>query len=68
MIAPVAVTCGDPAGIGPDLVLQLPQHLPDTAMVALGDISVLSERARQLGQDVALHPWQPGHTLPTQGL
>lgn len=68
MIAPVAVTCGDPAGIGPDLVLQLPQRFPDAPLVALGDRVVLEARARQLGLKVSLHDWQPGAALPHQGL
>ncbi|MCC1496629.1 4-hydroxythreonine-4-phosphate dehydrogenase PdxA [Alcanivorax sp. 1008] len=64
MSTPVAVTCGDPAGIGPDLILQLQQQLPDTAMVVLGDMAVLEERARQLGLSVSLRDWQPGDPLP----
>src|SRR5690606_26642311 len=65
--APVAVTCGDPAGIGPDLVLQLPQAFPGAPLVALGDLEVLQQRATQLGSDVALVPWQPGDPAPRHG-
>ncbi|MFN3712517.1 MAG: 4-hydroxythreonine-4-phosphate dehydrogenase PdxA [Alcanivoracaceae bacterium] len=68
MIAPIAVTCGDPAGIGPDLALQLRQHVTDIPLVILGDIEVLAARARQLDLQVALSPWQPGQPLPDQGL
>lgn len=68
MIAPVAVTCGDPAGIGPDLVLQLQQHVVDTPLVILGDLAVLRSRAQQLGINALLHDWQPGDALPTQGV
>jgi 4-hydroxythreonine-4-phosphate dehydrogenase len=68
MIAPVAVTCGDPAGIGPDLVLQLQQHVPNTPLVVLGDLAVLNSRAQQLGLGTQLHNWQPGAALPQQGL
>ncbi len=57
---PLAVTTGDPAGIGPDLVLALPRALPDTPMVVLGDRDVLAERARLLGLDVAMTDWMPG--------
>ena len=59
-LAPVAVTCGDPAGIGPDLVLQLPQAFPGAPLVVLGDLDVLQARATLLGSDVARAPWQPG--------
>src|SRR5690554_5414336 len=68
MIAPVAVTCGDPAGIGPDLVLQLQQHVADTPLVILGDLAVLRSRAQQLGINALLHDWQPGDALPAQGM
>lgn len=57
---PVAITCGDPAGIGPDLVLQLPQACPGAPLVVLGDLDVLQARATLLGSDVELAPWQPG--------
>src|SRR5690606_35794177 len=63
-LAPVAVTCGDPAGIGPDLVLQLPQAFPGAPLVVLGDLDVLQARATLLGSDVALVPWQPGDPPP----
>jgi 4-hydroxythreonine-4-phosphate dehydrogenase len=68
MIAPVAVTCGDPAGIGPDLVLQLQQQVPELPLVVLGDQDVLAARAEQLGLPVTLSSWQPGEPLPEQGL
>ena len=46
---PLALTPGEPAGIGPDLVValaQLPAALP---WVAVGDAQLLRERARCLG-------------------
>lgn len=68
MIAPVAITCGDPAGIGPDLVLQLPQQVTDVPLVILGDREVLAQRARLLGVGLTLHDWQPGAPLPDSGI
>jgi 4-hydroxythreonine-4-phosphate dehydrogenase len=65
---PIAITCGDPAGIGPDLVLQLRQQLPDTPVVVLGDRETLQARARQLNQDITLADWQPGQPLPEHAL
>ncbi len=55
----LAVTMGDPAGIGPDLALmswhQRSRHrLP--AFVLYGDLDLMSERARALGLDVPLAP------------
>ena len=68
MPSPVAVTCGDPAGIGPDLVLSLADTLPGEPLVIIGDRQVLDARATQLGGKVSLHDWQPGQPLPTEGL
>lgn len=49
----LALTSGEPAGIGPDICLQaaleLQQHLPGCEVVCLGDASMLATRARQLG-------------------
>lgn len=68
MVAPIAVTSGDPAGIGPDLVLTLSQAQPGAPLVVLGDQDVLAERARQLNLNARLHHWQPGDALPGDGL
>ena len=68
MIAPVAITCGDPAGIGPDLVLQLPQQVTDVPLVILGDRQVLAQRARLLNIEITLTDWQPGEPLPNSGI
>lgn len=45
---PIVITSGEPAGIGPDIVLQYASHT-DQPSIVLGDPSVLDERARQLG-------------------
>ena len=60
---PIAITCGDPAGIGPDLVLTLPASFPDAPLVAIGDRDVLTDRASQLGLTATLSDWQPGQPL-----
>lgn len=44
---PLAVTSGEPAGIGPDLCLQLAQHA--SPLVVIGDRELLRQRAHQLG-------------------
>ncbi|MGB1220783.1 MAG: 4-hydroxythreonine-4-phosphate dehydrogenase PdxA [Alcanivoracaceae bacterium] len=66
--AATAVTVGDPAGIGPDLVLSLPGTFPGQPLVALGDRDCLQQRADQLGMAVALRDWQPGQPVPADGL
>jgi 4-hydroxythreonine-4-phosphate dehydrogenase len=44
----LAVTSGEPAGIGPDLCLQLARHESRQALVVLADKTLLQQRARQL--------------------
>ena len=62
MTAPViAVTSGEPAGIGPDICLALAQWQPQwqqasavaARLVVIGDRALLQDRARQLGVDSA---------------
>jgi len=44
----LVVTPGEPAGIGPDLCVQLAQQDLDIALVAVASVELLSERAAQL--------------------
>jgi 4-hydroxythreonine-4-phosphate dehydrogenase len=55
--APLVITSGEPAGIGPDLCLQLAQHAQ--ALVVVADRSLLQQRAAQLGLDLELHHYTP---------
>ncbi|MFH0934430.1 MAG: 4-hydroxythreonine-4-phosphate dehydrogenase PdxA [Pseudomonadota bacterium] len=57
MLQPLAITAGEPAGIGPDLCLQLAQH--DQALVVIADKALLQQRAAQLGIAVPLHDYTP---------
>src|SRR3989442_13319784 len=45
----IAVTSGEPAGIGPDVCLALARKRFAARIVVLGDREVLGSRARQLG-------------------
>lgn len=61
---PLALTPGEPAGIGPDIALQLaarPRRLP---WVALADPEMLAARARCLGLSVTPREWKPGEPAP----
>lgn len=63
--APVlAVTSGEPAGIGPDLCLQLAQRAHEQVLVVLADKALLQQRAALLGLDVQLHDYDPLQTFP----
>lgn len=50
----IAITAGEPAGIGPDLCLMLTQHLVDADITIIGDITMLAARAKQLNLDITL--------------
>ncbi len=58
----LAVTPGEPAGIGPDICLALAQHPPDATLVLIADPAVLKERARLLGLPLELKNWPAGKT------
>ncbi|MBP6553667.1 MAG: 4-hydroxythreonine-4-phosphate dehydrogenase PdxA [Vitreoscilla sp.] len=53
-----AITSGEPAGIGPDVCLDLPQFQLPARCVVLADIDLMRERARLLGKDVQIVPYQ----------
>jgi 4-hydroxythreonine-4-phosphate dehydrogenase len=61
MQRPLAITAGEPAGIGPDLCLQL--ALRELPLVVIADKALLQHRAAQLGLDVALHDYAPSQPL-----
>ena len=56
MLPRIALTSGEPAGIGPDVCLGLAQRQLDCDLVCLGDRQLLAERARALGLQVELRP------------
>lgn len=62
---PVAITTGEPAGIGPELVLMLAADgLLPADSVAVGDTAMLSARAALLGLEVTPVCCPPGEPLP----
>ncbi len=48
----IAVTSGEPAGIGPDICLRLAGRSGEARLVILGDRGLLAERAASLGLDI----------------
>jgi 4-hydroxythreonine-4-phosphate dehydrogenase len=59
MIARLAITPGEPAGIGPDLVLAISQQSWRDQLIAIGCPDVLAKRATQLGLNITLKTWSP---------
>jgi 4-hydroxythreonine-4-phosphate dehydrogenase len=58
--ARIAVTSGEPAGVGPDLCLQLARGPLPCELVCLGDRELLAARARQLSLKLNLWDYEPG--------
>ena len=57
----IALTPGEPAGIGPDLCIQLAQRPPGGALVLIADPVILAERARRLRRPFAMREWKGRH-------
>jgi 4-hydroxythreonine-4-phosphate dehydrogenase len=64
----LALTPGEPAGIGPDIVAKLALPSPPTRIVVVADRELLHVRARALGLDLPLTDWRPGQEGPARGL
>lgn len=60
----IALTPGEPAGIGPDLTVMLAQKARHVRLVAVADREVLQERAEQLQLPLRLHDFSSdgGHS------
>ncbi len=56
----IVVSVGEPAGIGPDIVIQCAQLKWPAELVVVGDGSVLKQRAQQLQQPLQLTPYTSG--------
>lgn len=61
----LALTCGEPAGIGPEITLRACEVLraayPDVRFVLLADRGMLTVRARRLGVSLRLTDYQPNN-------
>lgn len=55
----IALTSGEPAGIGPDLCIQISQHDQDCELVVIADPELIMQRAKQLKLKIALNLFDP---------
>ncbi|KPZ71136.1 4-hydroxythreonine-4-phosphate dehydrogenase [Shewanella sp. P1-14-1] len=55
----IAITPGEPASIGPDLVIKLAQQAWPAELVVCADPDLLISRAKMLGLPLNLRPYQP---------
>lgn len=61
----LAITPGEPAGIGPDITVQIAQQPQQAALVVVADPQLLQQRAEHLGLPLCLHNFRPGEAHPT---
>lgn len=59
------ITAGEPAGIGPDICLQLATKTWTDELVVIADANMLATRARHLELDLDIVTWNP--TIPPSG-
>ncbi|WP_323664466.1 4-hydroxythreonine-4-phosphate dehydrogenase PdxA [Pectobacterium carotovorum] len=62
----VVITPGEPAGIGPDLVIALAQQAWPVELVICADPDLLLSRALQLSMPLTLRDYQPGQPAQLQ--
>ncbi|MEQ2026318.1 4-hydroxythreonine-4-phosphate dehydrogenase PdxA [Xenorhabdus szentirmaii] len=63
---PIVITPGEPAGVGPDLVIALAQKEWPIQLVVCADPEMMLSRARQLNLPLQLHTYSPDHLLSSQ--
>lgn len=56
----LALTPGEPAGIGPECTVRLAHEHPELRLLAVADPQLLTAAADALGLDVQVKSWQPG--------
>jgi 4-hydroxythreonine-4-phosphate dehydrogenase len=64
--APLAITSGEPAGIGPDLCVQLAAASHDIPYVVIADKKLLQQRSAQLGIAIKIEEFVPGRVSTRQ--
>ncbi|MDP0563051.1 MAG: 4-hydroxythreonine-4-phosphate dehydrogenase PdxA [Candidatus Endonucleobacter sp. (ex Gigantidas childressi)] len=60
----LAITAGEPAGIGPDLCLMITQEKFDSQLVIIADPGLLADRAKQLNLCVQFTQFNPDDSTP----
>jgi len=53
----IAITAGEPSGIGPDVVISLADRAWPVELVVIVDPDLIAERARQLGKQLEILPY-----------
>ena len=61
----IVITSGEPAGVGPELILEIARQAWPAELVILGDSRLLASRARALGRQIGIAEFAAG-TPPTE--
>ena len=64
---PLYITSGEPAGIGPDICLDLADRIDDRPVVVLADINMLRDRAKILNKSIQFIEYQGQTECLAQG-
>jgi len=56
----LAVTSGEPSGVGPELCARLPERKWQAHLVVVGDAELIEERLERAGHALVVRLWQPG--------
>lgn len=67
MIPRLVITPGEPAGVGPDVVLASAQHARDAEWVIVADPALMTARAKQLGLPLVLSEFDAAVCARPQG-
>jgi len=59
----LAVTPGEPSGIGPEILLKLNREHPEFRLLAVADPLLLQQTAARLGFETRIRQWQPGEPI-----
>jgi len=59
----LALTPGEPAGVGPECTVRLAHEHPELRLLAIADPQILVSAAEALGIDIEISPWQPGNQV-----
>ena len=63
LATPLVITAGEPAGIGPDLCVQLAAAPPAIPFVVIADKNLLQQRALQLGINLQIQDYVAGNNM-----
>ena len=59
----LVITPGEPAGIGPDILVKAAQRECKSQLIAIADPDLLRDRAQQIGVELSLTHWQPDQPI-----